>query len=81
MANGNESTTIHIASWPREPASVNMSMDSAVSVKSEVPLCIRLCEPICAKSDYSIGITIFDRPVATISISGVTRLFNCDEKR
>jgi hypothetical protein len=78
MANGNN--TIRIESWPREPAAINVAMDSAVTVKSEVPLCIRLCEPICAKSDYSIGITIFDRPVATISISGITRLFNCDGK-
>lgn len=77
----NGMTTINVASWPKEPASVNMSMDSTVTLKSEVPLCIRLCEPICAKSDYSIGITIFDRPVATISISGVTRLFNCGETR
>jgi len=76
-----ETTTINIASWPKEPAAVNMSMDSTLALKSEVPLCIRLCEPICAKSDYSIGITIFDRPVATIAISGVTRLFNCEEKR
>lgn len=81
MANGNDTSTIHIATWPKEPASVNMSMDSALTLRSEVPLCIRLCEPICAKSDYSIGITIFDRPVATISISGITRLFNCDSDR
>jgi hypothetical protein len=80
MANGNQTNIVHIASWPKEPAAVNMSMDSAVTVRSEVPLCIRLCEPICARSEYNIGITIFDRPVATISISGMTRLFNCDEK-
>jgi hypothetical protein len=52
-----------------------------VSVKGQVPICIRVCEPICAKSEYSIGITIFDRPVATITVSGQTRFFNCDEKR
>jgi hypothetical protein len=80
MANGNEPTTIRIESWPQSAAGVNVSMDSAVTVRSEVPLCIRLCEPICAKSDYSIAITIFDRPVATIAISGLTRLFNCDTK-
>lgn len=81
MANGNETTTINIASWPKEPASVNMSMDSALTLKSDVPLCIKMCEPICAKSEYHIGITIFDRPVATITIAGTTRLANCDEKR
>ena len=71
MEDGGE---VNIVGWPKEPASVNLSMDS-------VSLCIRLCEPICARSDYSIGVTIFDRPVASISISGVTRFFNCDEKR
>jgi hypothetical protein len=79
MANGNN--TINIATWPKEPLNINSSMDSTVSVRGQVPICIRLCEPICAKSEYSIGIRIFDRPVATISISGQTRLFNCDEKR
>lgn len=81
MPTGNEPTTIIISRWPAEPASVNVSMDSQVSFKSELPVCIRLCEPICARSDYNIGITIFDRPVATISVSGLTRLYNCDEKR
>ncbi len=79
MANGND--TINIATWPKEPLSINSSMDTTLSVRDQIPVCIRLCEPICAKSEYSIGITIFDRPVATITISGQTRLFNCDEKR
>ncbi len=79
MANGND--TINITTWPKEPLNINSAMDSTVSVRGQVPVCISLCEPICAKSEYSIGITIFDRPVATITISGLTRLFNCDEKR
>ena len=82
MANGNDTTpnTVHIFST-KEPLNINSAMDSTVFVKGEVPICIRLCEPICAKSEYAIGITIFDRPVATITIHGQTRLFNCDEKR
>jgi hypothetical protein len=78
MANGD---SINIVAWPKEPLTMNASMDSTVSVRGQIPICIRVCEPICAKSDYQIGITIFDRPVATISVSGVTRLFNCEENR
>lgn len=78
MANGE---TINIVSWPAEPLNINAAMDSSIAVRGDVPICIRLCEPICAKSEYAIGITIFDRPVATITVSGLTRLFNCDEKR
>jgi hypothetical protein len=61
---------INITSWPREPLSIQ-----------QIPVCIRLCEPICARSEYSIDITIFDRPVASIAVAGQTRLFNCDDKR
>ena len=78
MANGD---TINIVGWPKEPLNINAAMDSSVAVRGDVPICIRLCEPICAKSEYAIGITIFDRPVATITVSGLTRLFNCGEKR
>jgi hypothetical protein len=80
MANG-ESRTISIVAWPKEPATVNATLDSTVTVRGQIPLCIRLCEPICARSEYTIGITIFDRPVATISIAGLTRFFNCQEDK
>lgn len=56
---------------------VDMSM--AVSAKEPIPVCIKVCEPICARSSYRIGITVFDQPVAQISLQGETRLFNCDE--
>lgn len=79
MANGENRVTI--AAWPEQPLAVNSSSDQTISIQGQVPICIRLCEPICARSDYSIGITIFDRPVATISVSGETRLFNCGDKR
>jgi hypothetical protein len=80
MAN-NETSNINIVSWPKEPATVNQSGDATISVRGQVPICIRVCEPICARSEYAVGITIFDRPVATITVSGETRIFNCDEKR
>lgn len=62
----------------KEPLDVAMAME--VSARRPVPLCISLCEPICAKSDYRIDIAIFDQPVANIVVRGLTRLFNCDDE-
>jgi hypothetical protein len=78
MANG-QATSVNIVGWPREPLGVHQL--SEIAVKGQVPVCIRVCEPICARSDYEVGITIFDRPVATISVRGETRIFDCNEKR
>lgn len=78
MSNG-QASTVNIVGWPKEPLAVQQM--SEIAVKGQVPVCIRVCEPICARSDYAIGVTIFDRPVATITVSGETRIFNCDEKR
>jgi len=61
-----------------KPLDVAMAMQ--VSARQPVPLCISLCEPICAKSDYRIDIAIFDQPVANIVVRGLTRLFNCDDE-
>ncbi len=63
---------------PERPLDINMNM--RLSVRDALPLCIKLCEPICARSDYTIGITLFDRPIVSITIRGVTRLFNCNEE-
>jgi hypothetical protein len=75
MANGDN--TVRIAAWPDQPLAVRQSTEQTVHFRGEVPVCIRVCEPICARSDYSIGITLFDRPVATITVSGATRIENC----
>lgn len=61
-----------------QPLDVNMNMQ--LSVPQTVPICIKLCEPICARSDYTIGITLFDRPIISITIRGLTRIFNCSEE-
>lgn len=62
---------------PQKPLNVNMDM--RVSAKEPFPVCIKLCEPVCARSDYAIGLTIFDRFVAAISVRGETKLLNCGE--
>lgn len=67
-----------LAADPQNPLAVNMNMNLRVS--DGLPICIRLCEPICAESNYTIGISIFDRPVISITIRGKTRLANCREE-
>ncbi len=62
----------------QSPLEVDMAM--RLSAERPVPICITVCEPICARSKYHIGITIFDRPVADITVEGETRFFACDEK-
>jgi hypothetical protein len=61
------------------PLDVGMNMQ--LSARQPVPLCIKLCEPICVRSDYQIGITLFDRPIISITVRGMTRLYNCNEER
>ena len=68
---------IVIHNGPKNP--MNVDMDMYLKVKDPVPVCISLCEPICAKSDYMISLNFLDRPVGSISIKGMTKLFNCFE--
>jgi hypothetical protein len=72
------SARVTVSTDARQPLDVNMSM--SVSARQPVPLCISLCEPICARSDYTIGIAIFDNPFASITVRGLTRFFNCKEE-
>jgi hypothetical protein len=67
-----------VSTGPNQPLAVDMDMQ--LSAKEPIPLCIKLCEPICAKSDYTIGINIFDNPFASITVRGMTRLFDCREE-
>lgn len=55
-------------------------MNMRLSAKEPVPICVKVCEPICARSDYRIGIEIFDRPVATITVQGITKIFGQPEE-
>jgi hypothetical protein len=67
-----------LSSSPDQPISVAMNMN--VTVSEPIPVCIKVCERICARSDYTIGINIFDNPFALITVHGMTRLFNCHEE-
>jgi hypothetical protein len=66
-----------VSSTVQDPVHVQMNMQ--VSARQPLPVCISLCEPICARSDYRIGIQIFNNPFATIDVRGTTRLSRCDE--
>jgi len=72
------SAHVSVTSDPKQPVQVDMDMN--LTVKEPIPVCIKLCEPICAKSDYTIGINIFDNPFASIHIQGITKLHNCNEE-
>lgn len=67
-----------VAAPAERPLVVAMGMN--LSVKQPLPVCIRLCDPICVDSDYVIGVTLFDRPIISITVKGRTRIFNCGEE-
>jgi hypothetical protein len=67
-----------LISIEKEPLNVDMNMK--LSAREPIPVCIKLCEPICAKSEYAIGIEIFDKPFAGITIRGMTRFFSCPDE-
>jgi hypothetical protein len=71
-----EQNVIRIIQWPEQSAALVHGFDPAKPVK----LCVSVCEPICAQSEYTIAIDIFDRPVASITVRGTTKLFNCSDK-
>jgi hypothetical protein len=62
-----------------DPSPVDVNMNMNVVNKEPFQVCIRLCEPICVKSEYTIGIDVFDRPVAVIAVTGKTTIYNCPE--
>jgi len=74
-----EDTPINVRVGSGEkPLDVDMNMH--VEAREPVPLCISICEPICARSEYQITFDIFDQPVGRIVVRGMTRLFNCDDE-
>ena len=59
------------------PLHLNMNLGK----EQVLPVCIKLCEPICAESSYRIGINLMGQSFADITIKGITRLFNCREQK
>ena len=75
---GETPVRVFVASDPERPLDVDMNMN--VTAKEPIPVCIKLCEPICARSDYTIGINIFDNPFASITVRGMTKIGPCGEE-
>jgi hypothetical protein len=63
------------------PPEQSVRMDMSVAMREPVSVCVRVCEPICARSDYTVGISVFDHPVVSIAVKGLTRIFNCREEK
>lgn len=61
-----------------KPLFLNMNMQGG---DKAVPVCIKLCEPICAESNYKISFNLMGQPFAEIIVQGITRLFNCNDKK
>lgn len=74
---GSTPARVVVSNNPENAIAINMNMN--LQVPETLPICIRLCEPICAESNYTISISIFDRPVITLTIRGKTRLFSSRE--
>ena len=62
----------------KEPLHVDMKM--RVSTEDTFPVCVKLCEPVCADSSYTVGLEVFDRPVAVIRLRGGTKIFSVGEE-
>ena len=60
-----------------KPLYLNMNLSDG----KVLPICIKLCEPICAESNYKIGITLMGQPFLEIALQGITRIFNCRDKK
>ena len=81
---------VTIVSWPPEPAQVThltdpertprVDMNMNMRADRPVPVCFTLCEPICARSDYTIGLSIFENPIVRIRIVGETKIQSCRDQ-
>lgn len=60
--------------------SFNVDMNMKLTAVEDIPVCIKICEPICAVSDYTVGIELLGQPLASINVRGKTKLGPCDDK-
>lgn len=68
---------VHLKTDPDRPLDVNMDMN--LKAVDDIPLCIKICEPICATSNYEIGINLLGSPLASITVNGRTVLAECKD--
>jgi hypothetical protein len=89
-----EDQNVHIRTWPAlehqflKPVDLNMfnnaqqplHLNMNLREGQVLPVCIKLCEPICAESNYKIGLSLMGQPFIEIVVQGITRIFNCRDK-
>ena len=59
---------------------LQMIMDMDIANDESFYVCIRLCDPTCARSGYTTGIDVFDKP-AVIGTQGKTTFYNCPKEQ
>jgi hypothetical protein len=83
-----EPVRLSIAMEPELPAQVELRTDEPLDVRMRlelaaprpVHLCVDICEPLCASSDYRVGMDLFDQPVAQLAVRGTTRVQRCADR-
>lgn len=60
---------------------VNVNMDMNLKANEVIPVCIKLCEPICAKSEYKISVDLCEKPFMSVTLQGKTMLYGCSEEK
>jgi len=73
-----EPLNVNVSSSSEESLNVNMNMN--VLVKEDLPVCFKFCEPIWARSEYTVSFDIFDKPFASLMIRGQTTISNCRDE-
>ncbi len=68
---------LNINNSKERPFHVNMDMN--LKAKEDIPVCIKICEPICAVSDYSVGIEFLGQSIANIRLKGKTKIAHCKD--
>ena len=68
-----------VALRTEDPLDVRMRLE--VASRAPVALCLDVCEPICATSDYRVGVDVFDQSVAAVAVRGTTRVERCASRQ
>ena len=75
-----EEAPAHVKVGNEKGERFDVDMNMNLNVIDDVPVSIRICEPICAVSDYSVGIELLGQPLARIRVKGETKLGPCEDK-
>ena len=58
----------------------HVDMDMNLRARNTIPICIKMCEPICADSYYKVGLKLLNQQIGEITLRGRTRIANCEEE-